>query len=304
MLTELELHEVSFRALGSHCRVVADIAGSVHAAVHRLEDLEARWSRFVPSSEVSILNRRAGEWTDVSEVTQLLVRRAIESRVRTGGVVNPLLLNELIACGYDRSHETLSLEVDTATSEVSVSATSTPELRFGDIGVDGGRVRIPRGVAFDPGGVGKGLAADLVMDDLLEAGAAWAMVSLGGDLRFGGPALAEQGCQTDIEDPHDRGAVWTTMRVHGGAVATSSTLTRRWSHAGRMQHHLLDSGSGRPVESTRVAATVHAAEGWWADVVAKTLVLDAAVGQQQLAEWGAVAVVFDSRGATNLGLLP
>ena len=303
MVTDLGLHETTFRALGSRCRIVADIERPVHAAVHRLEDLEARWSRFIPTSEVSTLNMLAGEWTEVSEVTHLLVRRAAEARHRTDGVMNPLLLNELIACGYDRSHEKLVSAIGTMPTSQSEVAGAAPHIEVGDIALESGRVRIPSGAAFDPGGVGKGLAADLVMDDLLDAGVTWAMVSLGGDLRFGGADLADHGCETHIEDPYDRGSVWGTIRVRGGAVATSSTLSRRWAHAGRMQHHLLDSTSGRPFEGPRVAATVHADEGWWADVVAKTLVLDTAVGNEQLAEWGARALVFESHGAANFGLL-
>ena len=301
-MTEVGLHEATFRALGSHCRIVADIEGPVHAAVHRLEDLEARWSRFIPTSEISSCNRRAGEWTEVSEVTHLLIRRANEARLRTNGVMNPLLLNELIACGYDRSHEGLVPAVD-AMCPSQPEASAAPHLELGNITLESGRVRIPTGAAFDPGGVGKGLATDLVMDDLLTAGATWAMVSLGGDLRFGGATLAVDGCETHIENPHDRGTVWATMRIHGGAVATSSTLSRRWAHDGRVQHHLLDSTSGRPVDGPRVAATVHADEGWWADVVAKTLVLNPAIGREHLTAWGARAVIFDEHGAIDLGLL-
>ena len=45
---------------------------------------------------------------------------------------------------------------------------------------------LPPGVGFDPGGIGKGLAADLVVDLLLDGGAAGACVDLGGDGRMAG----------------------------------------------------------------------------------------------------------------------
>ena len=47
-------------------------------------------------------------------------------------------------------------------------------------------VRLLDGVGFDPGGIGKGLAADLVATAAVDLGADGAMVSLGGDLRVAG----------------------------------------------------------------------------------------------------------------------
>ncbi|MFT7474940.1 MAG: thiamine biosynthesis lipoprotein ApbE, partial [Verrucomicrobiales bacterium] len=92
---ELRLHEATFRAFGSPCRVVSDVESTVVAAIHRLEDIEERWSRFLPGSEVSAINANSGHWVEVSSLTTHLVQRAIEASERTSGVVNPLLLRHL-----------------------------------------------------------------------------------------------------------------------------------------------------------------------------------------------------------------
>ena len=47
-------------------------------------------------------------------------------------------------------------------------------------------MRIPAGVGFDPGGIGKGLAADLVADETMAGGALGVCVNMGGDLRVRG----------------------------------------------------------------------------------------------------------------------
>ena len=228
MLTELRLHEATFRALGSTCRIVSDVEQSVSGAVHRLEDLEARWSRFIPTSEVSLLNEAAGQWTEVSEATRLLLWRADEATRRTDGVVDCLMLKDLTALGYDRSKELLE---PPARDFVDFDPAECFRDR-GRIDFETYSVRIPHGRAFDPGGLGKGLAADMLMDDILASGATWALVSLGGDLRFGGAELAAHGWESRIEDPFDPGRTWTTIPVHDGALATSSTLSRRWNHEG------------------------------------------------------------------------
>ena len=43
--------------------------------------------------------------------------------------------------------------------------------------------------------------------------------------------------------------------------------------------------------------------GWWADVLAKVLVIDPLIGADELRAWGAAGLVFGEAGATNLGLL-
>jgi len=47
---------------------------------------------------------------------------------------------------------------------------------------------------------------------------------------------------------------------------------------------------------------VHAGEAWWADAVAKVLVIDADIGQHHLDEWGVSALVFDESGIVDFGL--
>ncbi|MDW3177137.1 MAG: FAD:protein FMN transferase [Acidimicrobiia bacterium] len=302
MHAELPLFEATFRALGSHCRIVSDVEHSLLDSVHRLEDLEARWSRFISTSEVSQLNACSGDWVDVSDITRRLISRACEASERTSGVMNPLLLKAMVELGYDRSHELL----DAADSDIEPG---TPFARdhwvapvASHIEIEGGRVRLPIGSAFDPGGVGKGLAADILMEDLLGAGAKWALVSLGGDLRFGGDELLRRGWETHIEHPGNPGHVWGSVRISSGALATSSTMSRRWHHQGVQRHHLLNPATGRPASGSRLAATVHADEAWWADVIAKVLVVDGDVGQRAIDNWGVRALVFDEEGPIDFGL--
>ena len=51
---------------------------------------------------------------------------------------------------------------------------------------DHNTVALPAGVQLDLGGIGKGLAADLVASGLVERGALGACVALGGDVRVAG----------------------------------------------------------------------------------------------------------------------
>ena len=289
----IELTEGRFRAMGSDCRLVTDLDDrAVRFAVHRLEDLESRWSRFRSDSEITECNRRAGEWVEVSPVTVELVSRAVSAFERTRGRFHPLLLRELVELGYDRSHELLAEPGGTPMRSTRRRRRTVEE----SISIDGRTIRVPPGAAFDPGGLGKGLAADIVVGALVEAGADWAVLSVGADLRLAGAAIEERGWEVDVENPWEPGRTWASARMRSGGLGTSSVRTRRWLHGRTDAHHLLDPHTGRPACGDRIAATVHAGEAWWADVVAKCVVIDPDVDAATLESWGAMAIAFGSDG--------
>ncbi len=135
------------------------------------------------------------------------------------------------------------------------------------------QVWVPPGLALDPGGLGKGLAADLVVGWLLATGSAGAMVSIGGDLFAAGRPPAPDGWQVVIEDPLDVHRDLLTIELAGGGVATSSTRSRRWIQEGSDRHHLIDPGSRACSTTDLAAVTVVAATGWLAEAHATAAIL-------------------------------
>ncbi len=265
-------------------------------AEERLQGLERRWSRFRDDSEVSRLNAAAGSPVTVSPDTLLLLGRAVDAWRRTGGAFDPTVLPALLAAGY-----VASIEDPGRVTRLPGEATAGPAPGCDGIVVDpaAGTATVPPGVAFDPGGIGKGLAADLVATELREAGAAGALVEIGGDLRVTGASPTEEGWIVVVEDPFARDGVLRTLRLSDGAVATSSTLSRTWERDGRRVHHLIDPGTGAPVAPRVVAATVLAAEGWVAETACKTLlVTDPLPALEWLDAGGLAGLVVDRDGVS------
>jgi thiamine biosynthesis lipoprotein len=149
----------------------------------RVEELERRWSRFRPDSEISRLNALAGSPMAVSPETLGLIGRALEGARVTGGRYDPTVLGDLLRAGYDRSFE----EVGAAGAAGGGSPLGRGWARV-VVDAAGSSVTLPAGVGLDPGGIGKGYAADLVVEELRAAGAAGVCVNLGGDLRAEGRA--------------------------------------------------------------------------------------------------------------------
>jgi thiamine biosynthesis lipoprotein len=272
-------HVVRFRALGSECLVRVVVADDdptgpmlVDGARALLADLEARWSRFRPGSELNRLNAHAGSPVFTSEETAHVVAMAIEAWRMTGGLFDPTVLDALVVSGYDRTFEDLRAGPDVAPAQTTTAAVPGPA----GIEVDEriGLVVLPDGCHLDLGGIGKGRAADLVIDRLLAAGALGACVDLGGDVRVGGSTPgAGDDWVVAVDDPLEPGRDLALLRLAAGAVTTSSSARRRWSTSAGTAHHLIDPTTGRSASSGLVAVTVVAASAAWGEVHAKAAVV-------------------------------
>jgi FAD:protein FMN transferase len=260
----------------------------------RIAELEARWSRFRPASEVSRANGRRTTRVQVSADTVRLVRLAAVAAEELAPYFDPCQLDDLTAWGYDRSFSLLG----TVTAAPAPSATALPArparqvLEYGE-----DWVCFPAS-GFDPGAIGKGLAADLVAEELIAAGATGVMVNLGGDLRcLGVPPveLSAEAWTVDLTDEHEH--VQQTLRLGEGAVATSSSRRRTWVTVAGPAHHLLDPRDRAPVAAPARSVTVLSDRGWRSEVVA-TAVLVAGVeaGRALVERTASSALVIDAEG--------
>lgn len=260
--------EIHFRAMGAGVHVVVDgPAPLVDRARRRIEDLDARWSRFRPDSEISRLNQAGGQLSVLSQLTFDLVRRSVDGHRRTGGSFDPTLLGDVIRAGYDGDFHHLAPDRPSAPTS-AWSSGMTGVLLF----PASRAVMLPAGVGFDPGGIGKGLAADVVATELVHAGADGACVNIGGDLRVTGTWAGGVAWPLAIDHP-DGAPGLARLEVIDGGVATSSTLRRVWTIGGEHRHHLIDPATGRAAVTDLVSVSVVAATAWEAEVLAKAGIL-------------------------------
>ena len=287
--------ERKFRAMGSDAHViVVGGSGLALAAERRIADLERRWSRFDARSEISALTRHAGSPVVVSAETRELVEHAVAAWRGTRGLFDPTVLGALERAGYDRSFADMPHDR---------TGTATPhdvrwalEAGAGEIVVDESTVRLPAGTGFDAGGIGKGLAADIVVDEILAAGAAGVCVNLGGDVRVAGTSPSGDAWTVSVDHPEQIESI-ARIGIATGAVATSTTLRRQWLVRGEHRHHLIDPGTGRPSESDLAFVTVVDGHAWTAEVLAKAILLHGTPGAfDLLGTTGAAALAVDHTG--------
>lgn len=275
--------------------VVGGPAGLTQLAQERLEELEALWSRFRPTSEISLLNEAGGQPMAVSAETLDLIGYALEAWRVTEGSYDPTVLGDVLRAGYTTTFEALP----------AVAAASGLDLRIGAGGIridrEAGTAQLPRGVGFDPGGIGKGLAADMVADQLRAAGADGVCVNVGGDLAVSGrgPDIEEAGWVVGVENPFTpEGPEAAALSLHEGGVATSSRLRRSWQAAdGTRAHHLINPRTGAPACSGLATVTVVAARAWQAEMLAKAVFLAGpARGAMLLDDLGAAGLLITDEG--------
>jgi thiamine biosynthesis lipoprotein len=275
----------------AHLIIVGGEPGLVDRALERINDLEQRWSRFLDDSEISQLNRNAGTFVPLSSETVTLIERAVEAWRLSGGAFDPTILGALLRAGYDRPFDQLG--------QAPAGRNGVRTLLGGgvaDIAIRRSSVRLPAETGFDPGGIGKGLAADVVCSELIEAGADGACVNLGGDVRVMGSGPAGGGWTIAVEHPWSPLPI-AVLGLAGGAVATSTTLRRRWELDGETRHHVIDPYTGEPSDTDLTLATVVAADAWVAEVLAKAVLLAGAEHPFDIVGGtGAQALVVDDRG--------
>src|SRR4051794_14839224 len=242
-----------------------------------LEDWHRRLTRFEPGSELSLLNADRAKRVHVSEIVARFAAAAIDAAWRTGGLVDPTLVDEIEGAGYRGDlGESVPLARALEMAPPRAPAHATASARWRRVRVDRHRhvVTRPRGVQLDSGGIAKGLFADLA-GARLEHLSSYA-VDCCGDLRLGGRDGLERAVRVD--DPFGRGVLHDFLMT-GGGIATSGIGRRSWiGPDGGPAHHLLDPSTGRAAFTGVVQATALARTALDAEVRAKAALLSGPAG--------------------------
>lgn len=264
------MQTLEHRALG--CRVFVGIDDDGPRGRALLADIpellgrhEARASRFLPESELSQLNARAGHPTALSRELCADVAAALAAAEWTGGLVTPTVLAALERAGYTQSFGGGAAPVP------GTPALPAPDHRGVELDVVHCRVRLPEAVRLDLAGTLKGRIADQLAARL--GTHAPSLVDAGGDIRVSGPRADGSAWGVGISDPSRPDDALCQIDLRRGAVATSGRDHRRWKTGDRWHHHLIDPRTGEPAETDVLTATVVAPSAARADVAAKVVFL-------------------------------
>lgn len=265
--------------MGVNCEVLTLGRDLTERAQRRVIELDQCWSRFREGSELSQFNANAGSETSISSDLKNLLEHSVEGFIESRGMFNPFMGQAIVDLGYDRDFDSLNTVLKTSFESHSADSTwpalsenSTVDLVSPvNLDFESNKAELLPGFVLDSGGIGKGLGAQLVVAELLEQGAAGALVNLGGDVVVGG-RFPDEGWRVGVGDElEDVEPLTVTLR--SGSVCTSGISKRVWKHDGQLSHHIVNPNTGQSMFGEFAVASAIAETGWQAEVLTKAALI-------------------------------
>lgn len=230
-------------------------------------------SRFDPTSEINRLAPHLATGVTPSVLLAQLIRTALEIAESTDGDVDAAIGPTLAHLGYDEDVASLLSPTRLAETQVAVDPQLTTRgwqrpvdtrqfqtefarraslptwrsLRWRD-----GQLFGPAGLVLDLGVCAPAFTADRLAKTMSTEFGCGVLVDIGGDLATAGPAPVD-GWRVRL--PGEAGGRELCVPA-GMALATTGTHSRRWAHAGRILHHIVDPRTRQPVVDPPRAVTV------------------------------------------------
>ena len=233
----------------------------------RLHEIDETFSVTIDSSEISAINKAAGERSvSVSSDTAYVVRSALSFAELTGGAFDPTVgpLVKIWGINTDHARVPEKSEIDAV----------LPLINWRDVSVaDDNTVMLKRrGMALDLGGIVKGYAADELTKILKARKVRRAIVDLGGNIFVYGKKKDGSPWRVGIKDPNDpEGVPSIVLNVANSTIVTSGVYERFFTENGVRYHHILDAKTGYPAASGLLSSTIVCESSMAADALSTSV---------------------------------
>jgi thiamine biosynthesis lipoprotein len=216
---------------------------AIEDAFSRIAEIEKRMSNFLPSSELSRVNEKAGEMeVKLSLELSFLIERGLLISEETEGAFDLTVSPLLRLWGFYRHQGRIPKEEEirdalTKTGwEKLIYNPKEKTIRFRE-----------KGMALDSGGIAKGYAVDQAIAALKKHGINRALVNAGGDIYALGGGRDNNSWLIGIAHPRDEGNIIGRIRVRDKAVVTSGSYQNYFEIGGKRYCHIIDPRTGYPV---------------------------------------------------------
>jgi thiamine biosynthesis lipoprotein len=278
------------------------IAGARRITEQVCAEVDAACSRFRPDAEIHRIAAYAGDWVTVSPLLAELVLVSLDAARRTDGDVDPTVGEAMRRLGYDRDFAAIGGGTGSAGSGAPRIVT-TRVAGWRSVRFDGHHVKVPEGVSLDLGATAKAWAADRAAALVAAELGVGVLVSLGGDIATNGVA-AQRSWSVLVSDGPGEPEAHVTLPA-GAALATSSTISRRWRRGGQSMHHVLDPRTSLPAPAQWRTVSVAAASCVEANLLSTASIVRGHRAVPWLASQGATArLVTAARDVVRVGSWP
>ncbi len=223
------------------------------AVVEETDHLEILLSCFLPDSDISRINRYSGQGkaTIAPETLEILVETLNFSQISSGcydPTIGPLVTlwkdSRITGCPPDRQEIGRVLCLVNHNDLVLDPITGSAALKR-------------KGQSIDLGGIGKGYAADRILEIFREYGISSAYSNLGGNVITLGSKPDGSAWRIGIQHPRQPDQLIGSVGVVDRTVVTSGDYQRFFTdNQGKRHHHILNPSTGYPAESGLSSVTV------------------------------------------------
>lgn len=257
-----------------------------------VRDLENVLSAHNPDSELYALNHSDTEFTEISDTLEHVLLTAYAVSERTAGAFDFTAggLAELWNI-KDGGPVPMQAEINAELSHIG----------YDRITVDDRRNTVMRSdpeTVIDLGGIGKGAAADALVQYLETTDISYGLVSVGGTIGVFGDKPDGTPYKIGIRDPDDPDGVLTYLHISDGFVAVSGDYERYFEENGVRYHHIFDPTTGYPADSGLRETAVYCADGAAADALSTALFVMGPEASLALYETGGFEAVLVSSDGT------
>ena len=215
------------------------------AALDEMQRVDALLSNYRPDSELSRMNAAASRGPfQASPELYTFVRSSRAYFDETLGTFDPTMGPVVRAWGFFTARP--------ARPSPEAAAAARARSGFDKVRLDDASRSVSftvEGLEFDPGGIGKGYAADRAADVLRRFGVTSALVSAGGSTLYGlGRPPGREGWTLAVRDPSSPATSLRFVTLHDTAVSTSGTSEKFVDVDGRRFGHIIDPRTGEPTE--------------------------------------------------------
>ena len=218
-----------------------------------LAGIDRQMSPWRADSEITAVNRGPAGVHEVSAATATVCRAALRIAEASGGLFDPSVGPLVSRWGF---------------GPISGDATGNwRDLRVAASGV----IKARETSTMDLCGIAKGWALDQMAQVVMDAGAADALLDLGGEMRGIGEHPSGRPWRVAVEDPRAPGGAVAALALSDLSVATSGLAWQSFDAGDRTYGHIVDPRSGRPASGALRSVSVLHDHAFEADAWATAL---------------------------------
>lgn len=227
------------------------------------EKIDCALSATKPNSDTSDFNKQISAVIDADRYFIDVAKMSLELSAATDGAFDPTL-GALTSLWNVKGGGPVPSDDEIAEA---LSHTGTDKIAVSDDSIR----KSDTSLMLDFGAVGKGFAAQKLIEYMSDAGADYGIVSAGRTVGVFGEKPDKKPFRIGIVDPDDPDGVIGYIKTSGGFVSVSGDYETYFVEDGVKYHHIMNPETGRPADSGLVSVAVLSQNGSAADALSTAL---------------------------------